>query len=295
MLISLLGIRGTAAAAGALNVHAAPQPWLSPRAPIRSPGWTDRVLETEATGGERRARRWLIAAAITGFYLLALESSGFQLILFVVMGHSLAFALMLSVVLSSIALGGLAAGRWLRHSPLAFHNGGPLVAAAGLLCVVTYGAFPLIIRPFEDHLVISAWEILRVAGPLMLPVSLLSGAFFTLAGAALRPSFESDSGTTGALTLANTAGAALGSLAGGFVLLPLLGVERSLFVIALYAAVAAWLFMRAPPARHRPHVAAALGRGARAVSFRDDGRTPGGLRGAAVRVLRGNANGDRRA
>ena len=56
--------------------------------------------------------------------------------------------------------------------------------------------------------------------------------FFMLLGAALRSHLASETETAGVLTLANTTGAALGSLTGGFVLLPVLGMERSVFLIA---------------------------------------------------------------
>jgi spermidine synthase len=73
----------------------------------------------------------------------------------------------------------------------------------------------------------------------MLPVSVASGALFTLLGEAVQARVGGDSRAAGLLTLANTAGAAVGSLLGGFVLLPLLGMERSFFVLAAgYAGVA---------------------------------------------------------
>jgi len=79
----------------------------------------------------------------------------------------------------------------------------------------------------------------------MLPVSFLSGALFTLVGAALRQSCPSAATTTGILTFANTTGAALGALVGGFVLLPFLGMEKSLLLLAItYGAIALLMFER---------------------------------------------------
>ena len=270
LLIGLLGVRGTAAAAGALNViAAAAAAWLSTRGPSGAAETSSSSRPAPAIVSGRG--RWLVAAAITGFCLLALEVVWFRLILLVVMGHSLAFALMLSVVLSGHRArrpgGGALAARLAARPSLRR----PLVAAAGLLCVVTLRRLSPAHRAVRRRsLVISAWEILRVAVPLMLPVSLLSGVFFTLAGAGVRAVVRPTATPTGALTLANTAGAALGSLAGGFVLLPLLGVERSLFVClaVLYGAVAVWLFSGSRPPRDRLHVAGARRRGARALSVR---------------------------
>jgi len=98
---------------------------------------------------------------------------------------------------------------------------------------------------------------MRIGLPLMLPVAVTSGCFFTLIGAALREKVGTDAGTAGALTLANTIGAGLGSLAGGFVLLPILGIEKSFFAIGLLFAIAglglAW--SRESLTRHTTRVA----------------------------------------
>ena len=84
----------------------------------------------------------------------------------------------------------------------------------------------------------NALTILRVGIPLMLPVSLGSGVLFAVLGAAVKRHGDSETRAAGTLALVNTAGAAVGSLTAGFVLLPLLGVERSMFVIAaLYGVI----------------------------------------------------------
>jgi hypothetical protein len=58
--------------------------------------------------------------------------------------------------------------------------------------------------------------------------------FFTMSGAALQTAIRAETAATGTLTLANTTGAAIGALAAGLVFLPLLGVERSLVLIAFF-------------------------------------------------------------
>ncbi len=71
------------------------------------------------------------------------------------------------------------------------------------------------------------------------PVALLSGFLFTALGDRLRVRVSDAGAATGALTLANTAGAMLGALLAAFVLLPWLGLERSFFLLALlYGAIA---------------------------------------------------------
>ena len=63
---------------------------------------------------------------------------------------------------------------------------------------------------------------------LMLPTSLLSGVLFTLLGEGLHEDIASAPRCAGLLAFANTTGAMLGSLLGGFVLLPKIGIETSL-------------------------------------------------------------------
>ena len=159
---------------------------------------------------------------------------------------------MLAIVLAGIALGGLAASLGLRAAPDAHRFAAAVAFAAALSCVLSYRAFPDVIQPFETQLIERPGEILRVGLPLMLPVSLLSGVFFTLAGSGVRASRASDSNATGVLTLANTAGAALGALTGGFVLLPAIGMERAIACLAaLYGVGGLMLARRAGPSRGR--------------------------------------------
>jgi spermidine synthase len=88
--------------------------------------------------------------------------------------------------------------------------------------------------------------VLGLSAVLMLPVSLLSGILFTLMGATLHAEIESDTRAAGWLTLANTLGGSLGSALGGFVLLPLIGMEGSFWILcAGYASVA--LLARSAP------------------------------------------------
>ena len=74
-----------------------------------------------------------------------------------------------------------------------------LVALASVLTGLQSTAFPLVIAPFDTHLIINATGILRAGVPLMFPVSVLSGISFTFAGAALRNSRASETEAVGLL------------------------------------------------------------------------------------------------
>jgi len=249
-LIGTLGVKGTAATAGTMNLVAAvvaaglsarfPQaPEALPRVKIPAVRWNE--------GGG-----WLIAVFLAGFCLLALEVVWFRFLLLFVTAHSLTFALMLGVVLAGIALGGLAASQWLRVQSDAYRFAGVIAFGMGVLLVLSYVLFPIVIKPFAatDYLISETFGILRVGVPLMFPVSFSSGAFFTLAGASLRNKLATETETVGSLTLANTVGAALGSLMGGFILLPILGMERSFFLVTLvYGGIGGLLSLKSAPSR----------------------------------------------
>ena len=255
VLVGLLGIRGTAIAAGLLNVAvAAVAFWIDRR-------WKGAGVPAAPTRAEPSPSAipadWLLAAFGAGFALLALEVIWFRLLLLAAIGYSSTFAVMLGTVLAGIAIGGLAGGAVLRRWPEAHLYAGPVAWLAGALTVGSYAVFLLRMAALSDHLVTAVPEILAIGALLMLPVALVSGVLFTLAGAGLRAGSASDTGAAGTLTFANTLGSALGSLVGGFLLLPLLGMERAVFVIAvIYAATGALLWARTAP--RRPHAIGAL-------------------------------------
>jgi predicted membrane-bound spermidine synthase len=154
---------------------------------------------------------------------------------------------MLAVVLSGIGLGGLLAGWILRRQAGADRHAAALACLAGALAVGLYAGFEWVMEPYRTRPPASVADVLRLATALMLPVSLLSGVLFTFTGAALEREAASAVRATGLLAFANTVGGMLGSLAGAFLLLPLLGIERSFFALAAsYGGVAALLFSARP-------------------------------------------------
>ena len=239
-LIAPLGLRGTAFFAAGLNLLAAALAWWLSRR--RTPA-ADAV-EPIGVGPDRkrlspRARRLLAAAFLAGAGLLALEVIWFRFLQLFLFGTAMTFAFMLAVILLGIAAGGLAASLWLRRDPAA-HRWLPAVAgAAALATIAGYAAFSPWYRG-AAFFIDQPDATLALSLRLMLATSVLSGVIYTLAGAALRHELSGAGETAGHLTLANTIGSMAGALGGGFVLLPVLGMERSIFAVAvIYGAVAA--------------------------------------------------------
>ncbi|HYL22921.1 MAG TPA: hypothetical protein VEV21_00870 [Burkholderiales bacterium] len=220
-LIGALGLRGTALAAGALDLLAAA---LALR--LATPTMRDATPATNAWD-----LRLLVAAAGAGALALALEVVWFRLLLLYAPGTDETFALLLMLMLVGIALGGLFApllARW---------RCGPIAAAASVAVALGYLLASRGAGPRQGDIV---WQ----AAALMLPAAMLSGSFFTLLGAQMRGSSGDPQPAIGRLTCANTLGAAAGAALGGFTLLPGLGIEKSLFALAAGYVVLAALFVR---------------------------------------------------
>jgi spermidine synthase len=179
-----------------------------------------------------RCRRYLAVAFLSGTLMLALEVVWFRFLLLTRDGTSLIFAVMLAVVLAGIAVGGLAAAhlfqrdvrayRWLRH----------VTTASAALVVLTYWGYDLF-SVYRDQHDATTLSFVCFATFLMFPVAALSGVAFTMVNRAVKDDFGSSARTAGIATFHNTIGAMLGSLGAGFILLPMVGMESSIFLIAV--------------------------------------------------------------
>jgi spermidine synthase len=177
--------------------------------------------------------RFLLAAALSGFALLALEVIWFRFVIFFVASTSVAFAVMLAVVLAGIGIGALIASTIASRFP-DFDVATPAIAAASAIALMlSYSGFVPLPGKYDTT------SILIDALRLMLPVSFLSGVLFTVIGRAVEREIGEQSRAAALVTFANTVGAAIGPLVAGFLLIPTIGVELSFFTIAVvYIAIA---------------------------------------------------------
>ncbi|PYQ49682.1 MAG: spermidine synthase [Acidobacteria bacterium] len=228
-LIRALGVRGAGVVAAccsliaglaALSLHVAPT--LSRREPA----------------GEPAPRRLLFAAGLSGFALLALEVIWFRFVIFFVASTSVAFAVMLAVVLAGIGIGALIASAIWTRFPNADRATPVVACASAVALVLSYSGF--VAEPARYETTSVFIDSLR----LMLPVSILSGVFFTVIGRAVERELGEESRAAAFVTFANTIGAAIGPIIAGFVLIPTIGVEGSFFTIGVLYVVIALLAMR---------------------------------------------------
>ncbi|HKP57976.1 MAG TPA: fused MFS/spermidine synthase, partial [Polyangiales bacterium] len=139
-----------------------------------------------------------------------------------------------------------AAAFWSVSAERASSHAGFVAIAAGLAGVISYRSYGSLLEQYfrPDQ---GVGTILALAWPMVVPTAIASGALFALLGAGLQHALRGDAVAVGRLALLNMLGGGLGSLLAGFVLLPALGMERSLFVLfALFAVLGVMLVLREP-------------------------------------------------
>jgi predicted membrane-bound spermidine synthase len=228
VLVRWLGIWGTGVVATSLNLAAAFVALRLSRAEIAS---TVAPAPAQPRALTARTYRYLLVGLLSGAVMLALEVVWFRFLLLTYTGTALTFAVMLTVVLAGIGVGGLAAGRWAKADERFYAWLPHVTALSGAFVVLTYYGFDAFTaRQMQQSATLPMFVAFAVF--LMLPVSVLSGAAFTMIARAVKDDLGASMRTAGTAALWNTIGATAGSLGAGFVLLPSLGMERSLFLLA---------------------------------------------------------------
>lgn len=231
LLIRVIGLRGAGAVAAGLDAIAAVFALLIDH---KSKSQQSLELPSSAamTDGGPSGRFALLAASfLCGLSLLALEVIWFRFLIMFFTSTSWSFAIMLSVVLLGISAGGLLASLMFRLYSRVQETVMYFILANGVLIVILYANYSGILRAIEHLPLLAKIAISSIF--LMLPICLISGIIYTLIGKLLFIKTASETKSAGLLTLANTIGGMLGSLIGGLILLPVIGVEKSFFILAI--------------------------------------------------------------
>lgn len=243
LLVPILGVRGSAAAAAALNFVAAALALAA-----------DRRTKPPAPMEASRARPPQSVSLALGLYALAggvalgYEVVWTQAIVQFLSTRAFAFTVVLATYLMGLFLGSLLQSRFadrIRHPWPVF---GCLIAAAGgsaLLLLAGLGPWLPRAQSWIGGVVLSATGselarmcarfVLASAVVVLLPTILLGAAFpvaVRLAGGAARIGRD-----LGAILALNTAGGIAGTLLTGFVLVPAFGLVRTLGILAVAAAM----------------------------------------------------------
>lgn len=203
------------------------------------------------------ARAMIAGVALSGFCALGYEVLWTRMLTFGVGTSVYSFAIMLAAFLSGMALGSQALavlatrGRPAGAAGYArlFAATQVLIGVAALVVTARLSVLPATVNavqdalgdlgggPFTGRLATAA---VLAFGHLAVPAFFM-GAAVPAAGAALRRGSKGAGDTVGRLLSANTVGAIVGPLVAGFLLIDLLGIERSLHVLAAVS-VATGLF-----------------------------------------------------
>ncbi len=191
----------------------------------------------------------LVAAAIVGFAFLLMELVWYRMLGPVLGGSSYTFGLILAIALLGIGIGGLiyaAGGEKQRPTLLTFAATCSLEA---LLLVIPFALgdkiaiLAMLLRPLGDAefgMLIMTW--CGITGLLVLPAAIVAGYQFPLLVAILGSGRRGVGREVGLAYAWNTAGAIVGSIAGGFGLIPLLtapGAWRAVVIVLIALAFVA--------------------------------------------------------
>jgi spermidine synthase len=248
LALPLLGERGALAAAGLVCAAVA-------ATAIAAEGHVGASAGGSVEGsGARPGTVHLLLVAAMGAAALAAELVWVRILVLHLGSRVYAFAVLLGVYLLGLAIGSLAVWRLaprVRDPERALAAAQVLVALAlGLQLLALghtddlLGLLPRLVTLPATFVAVQGMVVAAVCC-LFLPVTALYGASFPLAVAA-NPGRGSAGAHTGAVAAANTLGAIVGTLAAPFLLVPAIGCQRTLLVLAVVHLGVAVALRRSP-------------------------------------------------
>lgn len=242
VLLPMLGLRLTMLIGVAINLGVAftafrlsssPTPAVSATPRRRSPA-VDRAGVTD-----HASAAWVAAVGVglSGFVALVYEVAWTRALAVVIGPTTYAFTTMLVVFIVGIAGGAAVASRIahrVRQPPLWLAATLVLAAVAACGASLAFGQIPLAIAgivsaPTATLTSVVAREALLIA-PLLLPMTMAFGAAFPFAVAVAARRAERVAADVARVYVFNTVGAIGGALAGSFLLIPIVGLQRSILL-----------------------------------------------------------------
>lgn len=251
------GNRTTLLLAAAFNVVVALLAFRVSNSMTESPRDADRFSQPESEESELTAPPIFVlsSAALVGFAFLLMEMVWYRMLAPLFGGSTFCFGLILAVALFGIGLGGAAYSVFGLKRSASLQFFALTCAAEAFFIALPYALgdrialLAMLLRPlgtlgFHGHVI--AWTLLCLI--VVFPAAFVSGLQFPLLIALLGRGSKSVGSQTGTAYAWNTAGALIGSLAGGFGFIPLFsapGVWRMVVVVlAILSVVAALLALR---------------------------------------------------
>ncbi|HEX8076704.1 MAG TPA: fused MFS/spermidine synthase, partial [Chthoniobacterales bacterium] len=240
-LVKVWGLLGTGLTAASLSCVAAAIAWMfASAAPSKRKQPAER-FRLWVSLGKTSPWRLLTVSMGAGAVLLGLEVIWFRFLRLYIASTSLAYSVMLAVVLAGIALGGIISSFVSARTETRRRLLSGLLFLAASATLLSYLFFPVPSSP--PNIPMSEPSFLQQTGQLsfalMFPVALFSGMLLPLVVTCVQAEIRGRMNSAGLTILFNTIGAACGPLLAGFVLLPWLGFQWSLIFCAfVYAGLA---------------------------------------------------------
>jgi spermidine synthase len=260
VLLEQVGTRGTTYVAAAGNLLVAAIAFLLSRkaSPLPTIRKVDRpapaAAGTQSAGASPAMARLVVwGFALSGFAALGYEVVWTRLLTIVLNITTIqSVSTILIAFLFGLALGS-AAGSWfvdrLKALPALFGGVELALGLFGLVSVAAFAATPSILTGLET---IPAWwghmvRLFAVAFGVMLIPTFLMGLLFPIASRIYIAAMRDLGARVGTIYAANTTGAIFGAFAAGFILIPLLGTQFSVFLLAgLNIAIGAVVLLASP-------------------------------------------------
>lgn len=265
VLVEKVGVRGTLAGVAVVNLLLGVAALLLARAPLEESGALEDAGDAAADGdapaepvgpadeGTGRLAIWLIG--VTAFASLLYEIGWTRVLVLVLGSSTYAFTTILAAFLAGIGIGSLLAVGPRRRTRAVLMGAAlvqALIAVFASLLFPFFGGLPVYVVATMQVGFLSAVDLLALhalaAAVVVLPAAVGMGVSFPLlAEVAVRRGGRTGS-EAGRAYFANTLGSILGSVLTGFVLIHLVGSERTLelgvLINAGAAAVLVWWLMR---------------------------------------------------
>jgi spermidine synthase len=258
-LIPTLGIRGTLYSAAALNVIIAGSilivDWLRKKDPAEP---SANSAPTEETAFVERPT-WvglliLVAIGLSGAAAMIFENVWTHALTMIIGGSVYSFTTMLLTFLIGLATGGylyarLFGGRFTQVTSFGLVELG--IGAAALATIPLFQKLPLIFvrlhAAFGDSFPLFLAIQVAVSFLVMFPSTLLFGMTFPMVVRLVTQSLYRVGSSVGTVYAVNTVGAIAGAFAGGFVFLPLFGIQQSIVIGAFINLTVGYLLIMADP------------------------------------------------
>jgi spermidine synthase len=260
-LIPQIGLSGTVYTAAAANIAIALLiVTASARSAAQSYAANDAADGAESSAARRTRVEWLLLAsiALSGAAAMIYENAWTHALTLVIGGSVYSFTTMLLTFLIGLATGGYLYARIFGRAPVSITAFGVVELSVGIAALATIPLFeklPLIFirlhQSFGDSFALFLGIQILLAFAVMFLPALLLGMTFPLVVCLFTQNIYRVGSSVGTTYASNTLGAIAGAFIGGFVLLPLVGIQRSIIIGALLNLAVACALLIADPRPRR--------------------------------------------